>query len=774
MIISFIALSIVPVFIIGLLGINSNVKSLRKISIENLKYTLAETQKESDMFFHSVEGNIHFITSVVAFDNFISMLNTNNSDKFKKATNELQPEILSFIQNQKYLYQIKLIDNNGDEQLIVENIDGNYQLLNRLELNKTATKFYSYIAQKLFPNTLTFIPTEIKERKSLKIIPTISCIYHLKKTSFDGALVLQIYAKNFFNILGKERFDFSNTKVMLVNNQGYYLYHSDKKTDWNQLSASKKTMNLRYDFGNKMADEILSDNDKIVYEYGDYIIAQTKIFNPAFNFNNKYILLISVLKKDIFKSVNKYKQTFYILFIFFVALSFLLALLATQEFIGPIKKLIYGARVLAKEDYDSRVEINTGDEIEELANQFNSMALSLKQRKIEIDKHNEILEKTVINRTKDLKNEKNKLDTIFNNVPFGFILFDKVNNILSVSKAISKIYGGKSIKVLDESQLMNTTRINMIQKVKGSGVTLTNYTTFEKDDGSKQFLEHIFIPVKNEFITESVLEIVIDITERKRLQNLLIHSEKLAATGELAAVIAHEMRNSLTSVRMLLQILSKKTQISKNDFDSFNVALDSVSRMEKMVNDLLQLSRPANLELKPEDLNVILNEGIEFSKSHIQTKDIKLNTNFEENLPKLNLDKIHIKEVFINLILNSIQAIENSGHINITSKIVTLSDEIKDMAKINIVDPVQKKINIQEIIFNKGTKVVQIEISDDGMGIHPNDLKQIFNPFFTTKLNGTGLGLSFVKNIINQHGAVIEANSTLDNGCKFTIYFPIN
>src|SRR5680860_44177 len=156
------------------------------------------------------------------------------------------------------------------------------------------------------------------------------------------------------------------------------------------------------------------------------------------------------------------------------------------------------------------------------------MASSLRQRKIEINQQNEVLELKVIERTKDLKNEKNKLETIFNNVPFGFILFDKWDNVLSASNAISKIYEGKSVKGLGESQQMNSTRINMLQKVKESEGTLTNYSSFEKEDGSKQFLEHIFVPIKNTLTIDSVLEIIIDITERKRLQNLLIHSEKLA------------------------------------------------------------------------------------------------------------------------------------------------------------------------------------------------------------------------------------------------------
>lgn len=675
MLIAFIALSLISVVIVGILGIVSNVNSLRQISIKNLKYDLSETQRKLDLFFITMEENVYFFTSSFSFDRFIDAVNSENSTKIDQAISDLMPEIMSFTHSRDYFYQIKFIDRNGNEQFVVENRDGNYEWLKRTELNKTGTRFYLYMANNILPNTASFLPVELKENNSDKLIPAVCCIYHVRKPNFFGILVFQIYAESFFKIINSESIRNPTAEVMLVNKEGFYLFHSENKTNWNQLSASKQTLNLRKQLGNELADKVLSDPSNLIYESGNYIIAQTKVFTSDVGLDNQYTLLISVPKKDIFQTVNTYKLVFGILFLFFLILSYTMALIATNQFIGPIRKLINKARIISTGNYAARVNIHTYDEIEELANQFNIMASSLQQREIEINEHKVFLEQKVNDRTRDLENEKNKLKTI--------------------------------------------------------------------------------------------------IAERKKLQNTVIHSERLAATGELAAIIAHEMRNSLTSVRMILQLLSRKDVNSKSDIESYYVALDSVSKMERVVNDLLQFASPSSLERKLEDLNKIIESGVDLYKSHMQQKNIVVDIDLENNLPKIMIDKNRIKEVFINIILNAIQAIDGSGKITVSSKLISLTTVLRDTTKIKIVDSEHQKVNIQEIILKKGTKVIQLEIHDDGRGIHPKNIGRIFDPFFTTKINGTGLGLSLVKNVINQHGGIIKVHSQVQLGTKFVISLPL-
>ena len=778
MLIAFIALSLVPVIIVGIVGIVSNVNSLRQIAIKNLRYDLAERQQNLDLFFNSIEENVNSLVSSVTFDRFINAIKSNNQVNINQTTADLLPEILNFTRNRDFFYQIKFIDNNGDEQFLVQNIDSTYQLLERNELNKSPTGFYSYIAKRIAPNTATFIPIELKKGIGNELIPAISCIFNVSKPDFFGILVLQIYAKNFIKFIERENPRIQDAKLMLVNNEGYYIYHSSKKNEWNQLSASKLTLNLRTDFGNRNADKILSDSDNVIYDFGDQIVAQTKVFTSDFSLDNENTLILSVKKDDIFKTVNYYKLIIYILFVFFLLVALLLALLATQQFIKPIRLLIGEARIIASGNYDVRVKIDTKDEIEELANQFNIMASSLQQREILINQHKDLLEQKVKDRTEDLENEKNKLKTIFDNVPIGFILLDMENKIISASFEIERILGKQIEEIAGKdyfeiTKWENDDKKELIEKIKLTKETFTDYTSIINKDGSKQFLEHILIPIKNNNKIESILEITIDITERKRLQDLLIHSERLAASGELAAVIAHEIRNSLTSVRMILQLLSRKEGNLKFDVDSFHVALDSVYRMERVVNDLLQLARPSKLERKYENINNVLESGVEHYISHMQQLNIETEMNLENDLPKILIDKNRIKEVFINLILNAIQAFNGSGKIIISTKFIILDKTIREMSKVKIVDSGYHQVDIEEILLKKGSKVIELKIRDTGQGINSNIIGRIFDPFFTTKVKGTGLGLSLVKDAINKHGGIIQVQSKVQKGSIFTIFLPV-
>jgi signal transduction histidine kinase len=148
--------------------------------------------------------------------------------------------------------------------------------------------------------------------------------------------------------------------------------------------------------------------------------------------------------------------------------------------------------------------------------------------------------------------------------------------------------------------------------------------------------------------------------------------------------------------------------------------------------------------------------------------------NIDNDLPKILIDKNRIIEVFINIILNAIQAIDGAGKITISTKLIKLVKAISDMDKIEIVKSDYPQVDIQEILLKKGSKVIELEISDTGQGMNSNIIDQIFDPFFTTKINGTGLGLSLVKNVINKHGGIIQVQNQVKKGNKFTIYLPVN
>lgn len=256
----------------------------------------------------------------------------------------------------------------------------------------------------------------------------------------------------------------------------------------------------------------------------------------------------------------------------------------------------------------------------------------------------------------------------------------------------------------------------------------------------------------------------------------LIHSEKLAATGEMAAVIAHEIRNSLTSVKMILQLQSESEK-SDSDRRRVSVALSSIYRMEAVVNDLLKFASPSPMRFRLHDLNQVVKESIAFSRHQFDRRGIRLITELGSNLSETTFDFEHLKEALINIILNASQAVSEDGEIRIRTEVIEMPRALTDPFYIGSQNPLGRA-PAQEgdgsaVTLGRGTFAEKVEIADNGCGIPQENLRRIFDPFYTTKVNGTGLGLPMAKRIINEHGGVILVDSRPDEGSIFTVLLPL-
>ncbi len=240
--------------------------------------------------------------------------------------------------------------------------------------------------------------------------------------------------------------------------------------------------------------------------------------------------------------------------------------------------------------------------------------------------------------------------------------------------------------------------------------------------------------------------IIHDITFRKQSEKELIENDRLALTGRLAQTIAHEVRNPLTSLKMALHQL--RDDLPKED-DSIILYGDIIernaNRIEHLVNEMLTSSKPKELQLLLSSIPEILNDTISLAIDRINLNRITLVTDFMKDLPKLLLDKDKIQIAFLNIIINAIEAMEpGKGEL----KIKTTFDDVN--------------------------RNVDIFISDNGMGIPSSDLNKLFDPFFSNKQKGMGLGLTSTKNILTSHHAQVHVKSELKKGTTFHIQFKIS
>ena len=235
-----------------------------------------------------------------------------------------------------------------------------------------------------------------------------------------------------------------------------------------------------------------------------------------------------------------------------------------------------------------------------------------------------------------------------------------------------------------------------------------------------------------------------DITEQKALEQQLMHSQKMESIGTLAAGIAHEVGNPLTSISSIVQVLLR-TMSDEFARDRLGLVQSQVHRITKIIRDLVDFSRPSNYQLQPSDIVKSLADAVEIVKMGKKAKEITFVTHVRDQIPLLMLVPDQIAQVFINILLNAVDALKG--------KTGTITTD-----------------------FERDDAHVRVTITDDGAGIMPENLPKVFEPFFTTKPvgEGTGLGLWVSYGIVRSFRGDIRVESDAGKGTSFTIVLPLN
>jgi two-component system sensor histidine kinase AtoS len=233
-----------------------------------------------------------------------------------------------------------------------------------------------------------------------------------------------------------------------------------------------------------------------------------------------------------------------------------------------------------------------------------------------------------------------------------------------------------------------------------------------------------------------------DLTERKRLEEQVSRADRLATLGELMAGVAHEIRNPLTSIKGFLQYFQSAGS-DEERATYLPMLMREVERMNRIIETLLYFARPSQEKAMPTDLAKVLQETMILVQSQAKTHGIVFDTFIEEKLPVVNIDGEQFKQVFLNLLINSMQAMDHEGTIRITARYLKASDEV-------------------EVLF-----------ADTGPGIPAAIREKVFDPFFTTKQTGTGLGLAVVQRIVAARGGHILIEDNPSGGAVIRLLIPL-
>jgi two-component system, sporulation sensor kinase E len=354
--------------------------------------------------------------------------------------------------------------------------------------------------------------------------------------------------------------------------------------------------------------------------------------------------------------------------------------------------------------------------------------------------------------------EKGFLETIFNAIQEGMVVTDPRGHIVYLNDAACDFFG-----LTAESSLGRP----LAERVRGlDWEALTSSEDLVSRDMEVFYPAHRFL---NFYVVPLLLEnaddeqptagqrvgeapgyvgyamIVRDITESRRSTQTTIENERLSALTLLAAGVAHEIGNPLNSLTIHLQLMERRLRKLPAEYrgdldESVRVAKDEIRRLDFIVSQFLRALRPAPLQMARADVNALVEESVSFLAAEVADRDILVELELAKNLPALELDRDQMKQAFYNIIRNSSQAMRSGG--------------------------------ILRIFTGLEPDYVAVAFTDTGGGIDPEAMSKVFNPYFTTKENGSGLGLLIVRRIVREHGGDIELRSDTGRGLTVTIRLP--
>lgn len=447
---------------------------------------------------------------------------------------------------------------------------------------------------------------------------------------------------------------------------------------------------------------------------------------------------LSVKTISAIEEINKSRYILFatILVSFFICV--IIAVILTKKITRPVNELVKAAREVGSGNLGYKIAYQDRTEFGELAGSFNEMALALRDN------------------IKEIEESEKKYRELFENANDAIFIFDAEGkdrgHIIAANRAAAEMHGysaeellSMNIKDLDveEDATKADARIKDILAGRPLTVELQHY----RKDGSVFPLEAAasLLELKGH---KYILAFDKDISERKQAEEKLMRAETMKVCGELTTGLAHEIKNPLAGIKGSMQLFSETAKLTDPERNILNMAISEIKRIESLIRDILNFAKPPKPQFSSVDINSLLDSVLNFSLQSISSRltaaePLHIVKDFDNNLPHIIADPMQLNQSFLNLILNAAEDMTEGGTLTVKTS------------------------------YNVSANSVQIIISDTGKGIEKELMVEVFNPFFTTKPKGTGLGLPITKRLIEQHGGSISFKNNPDRGVAFTINLPV-
>ncbi|MBI3814566.1 MAG: PAS domain S-box protein [Nitrospinae bacterium] len=805
---AFLLLAILPLSIAGLYGIYYSVSSLADITINRLEYEISSKGNDIERFLQNVHSHVLYLSRSAILSEMIER-GGGGADRKK-----LENHFLNFSMAHPYYNQIRYINENGIEIARVDSDGKSSRVIAQDRLQDKSDRYYFTDSVKYPEGECYVSPLDFNIEWGKIEIP-LKPVVRIATPVFDGdhinrgIIIINLYGS--YIIEQMQKMSIAKRGITFLTNQrGEYLAHSEYYNYNKPVSdPSLLTANIRSlsdDYSKSLISKILS-KQKGTEVLRDKIISYSPISTGDRVSNSFWVLSLAYPKEIIFEPISRLKIAFLTIGGIAILTSIVIGILMARHFTAPISEFLKDVDLIAGGDFSHRLNLNSRDELEQLADRFNIMAEKLEESRARLTNWNEDLKREVESRTKELKFEKNRLESILTCAAEGIIVADENDNVIMINPAAEKILGIHREDIIGKTFSQCHIEPENVKKMLKDSET-NKLPIFTISISGSKILDINVVAMKIDEKNLGSMMIFRDITDRHRLEESqrklekqMLQAEKLASLSVLSAGIYHEIGNPLAAIKTVVQAMEEELLLSGNQKRFPERIIMEVDRLASFLKTFSAFAKPSEKHIATIDIVKVIRDVLFWMDKEASNRGINIVYREERNLPAIRADLQQIQQVLINILINAVHATPPGGKINITTNYsdetltslrLTKGDENTEALPpltppykggetlitpplmtrgVSLIPPLCKgRLGGVEVFSDQK---IMIKISDTGSGIPDDILEKIFDPFFTTKPAGTGLGLSIAQKIVQAHGGEIKVSGKEGEGASFEIILPV-
>jgi PAS domain S-box-containing protein len=735
--IAFVLLAGFPLVFVAAFATRVKIQQLRETAVGSLGHDLEISRAQVEQALREAEENIAFLARA-----FLAPALYDPTDAQLAAAGRA---VTGFMQHKQSLYQVKLIDADG-RILLVSSADGATLPGN----GQPSGMYYAYRAQTLQPGGQLLLPVELNSPHGITTLPAVAIVMALwdPTGSFRGVVAGEAYASILFAGLEAGTPHLPGV-TGLVDQEGFFLYHSERKRDWASLLAMRADVDLQHEFRPDLAASIMSGGVGTLSGDGS-IVACAPLSLTSYG-TGPLFLYRSVALATVEGPIRSFMRWVALVGLVLGGCVLGLAMLASNQFTMPIYRVREAMRHLAAGGTPLGLEIPTNDEFEDLATEFSGMATSLVR-------YRHHLEDLVTERTRALHEKYSELASVLAHSAEAIIGLDAARQIRVWNTGAEALLGytaGEAVgRNVDDLLCLRNPEARqeaalLKRRLAEHGAIAQFRTNRVHRDGHS-------VPVS---LTESIIRdehdvllgyslILRDATAEDRLEEQMRRSERLAAASVMATALAHEVNSPLAIIGNRIECMEREVRSRCPECllqGDLTVLHEHTERLIDVTRDLLCLAGDDTGVMGPVDLSGVAERTARLVEQTFSARNVSLQVQAADDLPSFSGNEKALETVCLNLLLNAVAATPQGGTVTVETRLA-----------------------------REGTEL-ELEVRDTGPGI-PEELRErIFEPFFTTKGaggGGTGLGLCVCRTVVERHGGQIRVEDNDGQGSRFIVAIP--